>query len=135
MRRINLLMFMFIFFMSSIFASETIPTYTQDKTGFSVSVQNKEFIIKLKSNPTTGYTWFLTDYNAGLLEPVKQVFEAAANKKMIGASGYELWTFRMKPSAFVVPQQTLIRFVYSRPWEQSEPGQVETFRVTTISAP
>lgn len=130
MQKINFIILVMSFLFNICVFAET-QTYTQDKTAFTISAQDKEFVIKLKSNPTTGYTWFLTDYNSALLEPVKHVFEPATNKKLIGAPGYELWIFRAKPAAFVVPQQTLIRFVYSRPWEKLDQGQVETFRITT----
>jgi predicted secreted protein len=104
--------------------------YTQDKPVITVTSQKPEFTIKLKTNPTTGYSWFLREYNTELLTPVRHSFEFAADKKLMGAPGYELWTFRAKPAAFVVPQQSAIRFVYARPWEVEDNNQV-TFKVTT----
>lgn len=107
------------------------PVYTQDKTAIMVSASKPEFVIKLKSNPTTGYSWFLTDYNANLIEPLKHQYEPPTDKKLVGAPGYETWTFRMKSAAFAVPQQTLIRLVYARPWETLDKGQVVTYRITS----
>jgi inhibitor of cysteine peptidase len=106
------------------------PTvYTQDKPVAMITAAQPEFVIKLKSNPTTGYTWFLRNYNTDLLQPVSHSFQAP-DTTMVGAPGFELWTFKVKSTAFVVPQQTSIRFAYSRPWEAAESATPLLFRVT-----
>jgi inhibitor of cysteine peptidase len=109
------------------------PIYMQDKTAFIIASNKPVFVIKLKSNPTTGYSWFLRESNPALFEAVKHQYEVPQDKKLMGASGYELWTFRAKPAAFVVPQQTAIRFVYTRPWETSENATQLVFKVATVS--
>lgn len=98
-----------------LFANNTI--YTEDKPNITVTKTSPEFTIKLKSNPTTGYSWVLRAYNANLILPVKHFFQRPSNQKLMGAGGYELWTFRVKPAGFVAPQQTTIRMIYARPWE------------------
>jgi len=108
--------------------------YTEDKLGVAVTSKEPEFIIKLKSNPTTGYSWFLRTYDTRFLTPIKHVYEGATNKKLMGAPGYEMWTFRVKPGAFAFPQQTLLRFVYSRPWEGNDQSKQVVFRVSAIEA-
>jgi inhibitor of cysteine peptidase len=108
-----------------------LPVYLQEKPAVMISSAKNEFIIKLKSNPTTGYSWFLREYNPNLIEAVKHKFEATMDKKLMGAPGYELWTFRSKPAAFIVPQQTTIRFVYARPWESADNSTQVVFKVTT----
>lgn len=132
-------LYVIIFVVSSLFSMAAFAAenviYTEDKTAFSVSSDAATFTLKLKSNPTTGYTWFLTDYNSALIEPIQHTFDASANKKLIGAPGFEIWTFHVKPAGFLVPQQTLIRMIYARPWDSNEPVQTVTFRITTISAP
>lgn len=112
-------------------ADAPIPVYAENKTAISVSSNQSEFIVQLKSNPTTGYSWFLREYDKNLLEPIKHVFQAAQDKKLVGAPGYELWTFRVKPAGFTVPQQTMIRFVYARPWETNNSSTQIVFSVTT----
>ncbi len=89
-----------------------------------------EFVIKLKSNPTTGYSWFLREYDNTIMTAVKHRFQPPT-QALIGASGFELWTFRVKPAGFVVPQQTTIRMVYMRPWQGSDSSTQLVFRVTT----
>lgn len=116
------------------FAAEKtgIPVYTEQKTSVFATADQPEFIIKLKSNPTTGYSWFLREYNTHYLEPVKHEFKAAENRKLVGAPGYEVWTFKLKPAAFAVPLQTTLRFVYARPWEKSGQTTGLVFWVSTL---
>lgn len=108
-----------------------IPTYTEAKTAFIVSADQDEFIIKLKSNPTTGYSWFLRDYDGALIQPLKHKYIASTDRKLMGASGYELWTFKVKPAGFNVPKITSLRFTYARPWESEDNANQMTFRITT----
>lgn len=104
--------------------------YTEDKPNIAVDAKHAEFILKIKSNPTTGYSWFLREYDANLIMPVKHSF-LPPEKSLIGAPGYELWTFRVKPIGFVVPQQTIIRMIYSRPWQGSDSSTQLVFRIST----
>ena len=125
-----------VFFNSFLFAKTTNPPtdniYTDDKQNISVTPKQPEFIIKLKSNPTTGYSWFLREYDSSLIKTVKHTYEKP-KEKMIGAAGYELWTFHVKQSGFTVPQQTTIRLVYTRPWQADSSTQL-VFRVSISAA-
>jgi inhibitor of cysteine peptidase len=104
--------------------------YTENKTNIAVTSKQPEFIIKLKSNPTTGYTWYLREYDSNLISPVKHSYEQGPTE-LIGAPGYEIWTFRVKPAGFVVPQQTVMRLVYTRPWQGSDSSTQLVFRIST----
>ncbi len=105
--------------------------YTEAKPAVMATKNQSQFVIQLKSNPTTGYAWFLRDYNGDLIQPVKHEFKPAEDKKLMGAPGYELWTFKVKAAGFVVPQQTTVRFVYTRPWEVVDSTTQLIFKVTT----
>ena len=124
-----------IFFMNVALAKvETAPeptVYTQDKPVAVVTSEQPEFVIKLKSNPTTGFSWFLRDYNMDLLQAVSHQYQPATDNGLVGAGGFELWTFKVKPAGFFVPQQTAMRFVYTRPWEPTENTTQLIFKVTT----
>lgn len=131
--RINyFILALILFFSLPIYADTSTPVYGEDKLGIVVSADKTEFVIKLKSNRTTGYSWYLRNYDGHLIQPIKHSFEAPKNTKLMGAPGYELWTFRVKPAGFVVPQQTAIRLIYARPWQSIEgmPTQI-IFRVST----
>lgn len=118
-----------IVFSNTIIASSADNIYTENKLDISVTAKQPEFTIKLKSNPTTGYSWFLRQYNRNLIVPVKHAFEKPT-QNLMGAPGYELWTFRVKPTGFTVPQQTIIRMIYARPWQGSGSTQL-VFHIST----
>jgi predicted secreted protein len=127
-----------IFSSAAVYAQKPKPVvvddsvvHLQDKPAFMITSDKPVFVIKLKSNATTGYSWFLREWDAGLIEPVKHQVEAPADKKLMGAPGYELWTFRAKSAAFVVPEETTIRFVYARPWESGENATQLVFKIAT----
>lgn len=118
-------------------SAATAPTtyITEEKPAAIIQPQHPEFSIRLKSNPTTGYSWFLLGYDANLIQPVTHSFVAPTNKKLIGAPGFEVWTFRVKPNGFTVPMQTAIRFVYARPWEADDNQTKQVvFQITTRQA-
>jgi inhibitor of cysteine peptidase len=110
-------------------ASAHNNVYTEDKLGVMVTKDHPEFQIKLKGNPSTGYMWFLREYNSNLVIPVKRVI-VPAETKMMGAPSFELWTFKVKPEALIVPQQTMLRFNYSRPWDVNDQPKQVAFRVS-----
>lgn len=92
-----------------------------------VTSRSPEFTITLKSNPTTGYSWFLKDYNSSVLKPISQKYHPP-KKTLPGAGGSEVWKFKVNPQAFAVPQITKIELVYARPWEASS-GEDEDYTI------
>lgn len=113
--------------------TEDKKNYTEEQTNITISAKEPLFTLKLKSNPTTGYSWFLREYNANLVIPVKRQFEKATDVKLMGAPVFELWTFKIKPQAFAVPQQTTLRFVYTRPWQGNDTGTQLVFHISTTN--
>lgn len=120
---------------SSVFAAApkaTLPTvFTIDKPDIMVSATQPSFILKLKANPSTGYLWFLRDYDASLLAPVSHTYQKP-DAKLMGAPGYDLWTFKMKPAAFIVPRQTSLRMIYARPFSNENVTPV-LFSISTVN--
>lgn len=134
MKKLIAIMLTSLMMTQSIAASAPTPTTTvptEDKPVVMVQSTHPEFTIKLKSNPTTGYNWYLRGYDTTLIEPIKRHYEVSPNKKLLGAPGYETWTFRIKAHGFVVPMQTFIRFVYARPWEMNSQAKQVVFQVST----
>lgn len=105
-------------------------TYTESKLAITLTPDHPTFTIKLKSNPTTGFSWFLRQYDAKLVTPIKHDY-VAPHSKIIGAGGFEIWQFKATPAAFVVPQQSQIQFVYMRPWEVAGNVTQLVFQVTS----
>ncbi len=114
----------------SIAPNNTIAVYNEDKQNIVITAAQPTFTIELKSNPTTGYSWFLREYDSNVLTAVKHSFRKG-QANLMGAPGYEVWTFHAKPTAFTVPQQTSLRFIYTRPWQGSESSTQITFHVST----
>lgn len=119
------------------FAVQTKPLitgdiYTEDKLNVMVTQKQPFFTLQLKSNASTGYSWFLREYSDYLIQPVKHSYQPA-KEKMVGAPGYELWTFKMQPAAFIVPQTTIIKFIYARPWQGLDNTKQLIFRISTLS--
>lgn len=124
-------------FFSSHLLSQTLPKSEKPsekedsvKTPLTIEVKRTDpnFVIELRSNPGTGYSWFLSRYDHELVQPVKKEYEAS-NKKLVGSGGKERWFFRLKPKAFIVPNILTIEMVYARPWSLEDAPKSKTFKI------
>ncbi len=106
----SVLLAIFLLSTSMVFADNTPATIT-------VHAKHPQFTIQLKSNPSTGYRWVLREYSERFLQMEEHHFQPAKTRFLVGAPGYEVWTFHVKPTAFVTAQSLVIRFAYIRPWE------------------
>ena len=76
--------------------------------------KGEEFVINLKTNPSTGYTWIITQGLADSLitlqgeEYVPE--ENPSDKPRLGAGGTKKWHFRAEKQG-----KTVLKFVYKRP--------------------
>jgi len=104
--------------------------YSTEHPNIMVMSSQPEFVLKLKSNPTTGYSWFLREYDKNLITPIKHEFKAPESK-LLGAPGYELWSFKVNRESFIVPTQTIIRMIYTRPGQGTDSSTQVVFRITT----
>ncbi len=89
--------------------------YTDPNKMIQVTPDKAMVVLKIKSNPTTGYMWFLSSYDSNLLTPVSRQY-IPSKSDLVGAGGYVEWTFSVNKQAFVVPQLTHINLHYIRPW-------------------
>ena len=115
---------------NQVIQNENANVYTEDKSNIVVSPHQAEFTIKLKSNPAAGYAWFLREYDSALITPVKHRVEQG-EKNLIGTPVFEWWTFRVKSTGFLVPQQTSIRLIYTRPSQSLDSATQVVFHITT----
>jgi len=74
--------------------------------------------INLKANPTTGYSWYLDQYNQQFFKLNSYQF-TPGNKKLMGAPGQASFSFTIDPSFHIAPYLTSIQFTYMRPWDMS----------------
>jgi len=102
-------------------------TLTEKNNGDGINLKINDTIeIKLESNPTTGYSWFLSDkVDTAIVSVNEPVFiESEKDKELVGAGGYEIFTIKA-----IAEGKIDIILNYERPWEEGvEP--IETFEIT-----
>ena len=86
----------------------------------------QELVLKLPSNPSTGYRWSLAEGGAPVLANLGQP-RYQASGTLPGAGGVETWTLR----AAQIGSQTL-KFEYRRPWEKTVPPAKTLFFPITV---
>lgn len=94
-----------------------------------VNRKQPEFTLRLESNPSTGFSWFLEDLSPEITA-IDHNYLASENG-LRGAGGFEEWTFRVKYNGFVVPRRLCINLIYVRPWEVS--GKKLRFWISTTN--
>lgn len=73
--------------------------------------------LKLKSNPTTGYSWQLAEPLKTDIIKISDPVYKASDSKLIGAGGEQKWVIKgLKPGT----QQFTLE--YKRPWENIKPA-------------
>jgi len=97
-----------------------------------VTADKPTFTIKVPSNRTTGFQWFLGGYTKDLIEPVSSTF-VAPKVKMAGAPGYTVWKFEVDDDAFEVPMVMWVKLVHMRPWT-TQGATKQIYKVVTQSA-
>lgn len=95
-----------------------------------VTQKKPEFTIAIPGNPTTGYSWYLKNYDTKLIQPISHKYIANKNRKLLGAPGTFEFVFKVLPQGFIVPQSTDVEFVYARPW-MSVSYTTKTFVIRT----
>ncbi len=96
-----------------------------------VTPENSHIKIKLKENTgSTGYQWFLEDYDHNLLELYKYEYVKPA-KMMPGASGEAVFDFLIKNDFKNAPQITSIKFATARTWDLSS-RVVKEYKVVSV---
>jgi inhibitor of cysteine peptidase len=90
--------------------------------GSVVLEQGQTLVLKLASNPTTGYDWEIVDLNGAILEQVGEV-DYKSDSALIGSGGVNTYTFKAVGSGNVK-----LSLVYHRSWEKDIPP-IETFEL------
>lgn len=105
----------------SVAITETQPLFNSPSNKIIVSQQNPTFTITLQSNPgSTGFSWQLLKYDTHLITLVGHRYVAPKNKKLIGAPGYDVWTFQANTAHYRVAQTGHIVMQYARPWTKEQ---------------
>ncbi len=94
--------------------------------------QQAEFTLRLSSQPSTGYQWFLRSPPNALIQVLGHHYERAKGPQ-IGGVMYDEWRFRLAPQAFTVPRVLQLEWAYQRPWEQ-EASKYKAVTIFTLDA-
>jgi len=109
--------------------TEKFVDVNEDNNGGTIRVLPGETIrVRLRSNPSTGYSWALGPLEEGMLETSgESAFEADSHREgEAGYGGCEIWTFKAERSG-----ETDISLSYERPWEDDRPAD-KTFRLHVV---
>ncbi|MAZ77097.1 MAG: hypothetical protein CMF39_00275 [Legionellaceae bacterium] len=90
---------------------------------------DQAYTLRLPSNPSTGYSWFLVGYDHDLLT-LKSHQYIKAQGKVVGAPGISVWQFTVAKAAYQAPRLGHVTLVYARPWELPQ-AQPQTFYFVT----
>ena len=99
-------------------------TLTEQDNGRDIDLNSGEMlIVRLPSNPSTGYNWTVAGEPAPL-ELQKSTFQKrSSNSKVVGASGTSVFRFTANSSGI-----SNLTLVYRRSWEYNTPP-MKTFSV------
>ncbi len=92
--------------------------------------EGESFVLSLDGNPTTGYTWNLSDSRDDqMLALIDQGYQSSSTaSNMVGQGGRNYWKFKALKAG-----STEIKLYYARPWESVQP--LKTFQVKIIINP
>jgi inhibitor of cysteine peptidase len=128
MKRKLLLCLLPFFLLLIAFSVKAMPTYSDASKTITIAKGTTEFMIQLRANPTTGYSWFLQYFDHKLLQATDHQY-IPNQPKLMGSGGVTQWVFKVKSSAFNTTQTTKIKFLYARPWNMKEGASGAVFTV------
>ena len=110
-------------------SSGTFVDVEEENNGKTIHVLPGETIrVKLRSNPSTGFSWALGPLEEGMFETSgESEFEADSHREgEVGYGGCEIWKFKAERSG-----ETDISLIYARPWEDERPD-ARTFKLHVV---
>lgn len=90
-----------------------------------ISMKQDDFTVHLPANPTTGFQWYLLDYDSKLFEVINRQY-ISSKVGVMGAGGYMLYTFKIKKQE-KYPRKSVLEFKHARSWE---PNTASIHKVT-----
>lgn len=125
-------LFILLLLLSPLCAQAVAPEtgFTDPSKPIYVNKKNPTIKIVLKANPTTGFSWFLKEFDPVMVIPVSAVF-IPPKEAIPGRGGISVWTFRINPAALTVPTLTSIKLIYTQPWSVQKDNPGETFTIVT----
>ena len=102
---------------------------TDQDSGKSVSLKAGDMLmLRLSSNPTTGYRWALKSVDQDILSQDGKPAYLAGNGRRVGEGGTEIWRFVAEK-----PGEATLTMIYARSWEKKvPPAKTFTLHVTVV---
>lgn len=122
--------FLFSLTLTGLLASATGNVYA-DNLNQSIQVADNQSTVQitLPANVTTGYQWYVENYDHALLS-LQSYQYARGDSQQLGSSGNAVFVFNIDPGFYDAPQITNLTFIYQRPWS---PGQNTSTAVISLS--
>jgi inhibitor of cysteine peptidase len=100
-------------------SSVSLEQKQQNKCPLSLQV-GQQFILRLPSNPTTGFRWLLRDAAPQVLQSLgPEVYSNPEDAGLVGSAGISTWRFQVLKTG-----EGQLALTYERPWEAGvEPAQ------------
>lgn len=114
----------------SLFPVEMPVTASLSDSGGTASlVPYQPLVVRLPTNPSTGYGWRYTVTGDDVLRLDTVSGESPAPNGMVGVPGEQVWSFRAQGAG-----RAVLTYVYERAWEKNTPP-AKTFTLTIEVAP
>ncbi len=93
-------------------SSITLEQKQQNKCPLSLQL-GQQFILRLPSNPTTGFRWLLRDSAPQVLQSLgPEVYSNPEDEGLVGSAGISTWRFKVAKAG-----EGQLALTYERPWE------------------
>ena len=114
----------------SLFPVEMPVTASLSDSGGTASlIPYQPLVVRLPTNPSTGYVWSYTVTGDDVLRLDTVTGEAPAPDGMVGVPGLEVWSFRAQGTG-----RAVLTYIYARPWEKNTlPAKI--FTLTVVVSP
>lgn len=113
-------------------ANNTFNLDKVDEKPIVVSGNQATINILLPAQPSTGYQWFLSDYDPNLIR-IQSYRHLTGDTKKAGSVGTDEFKVVVHNRFKNVPQKQTLTFEYMRPWDPSDAPLSKT--VTILSMP
>lgn len=118
-----------LLFCAQLAAADNATTLTDASKTIMVAKNSPQFSVSLPANPSTGYSWFMEKYDPRFVEVVNHVHQPQS--QVPGASGIDVWTFKLTPITFTAPHVLRINLLYARAWDVNTNPRMASFTVIT----
>ena len=111
----------------SLFSVEMPVTVSlTDSGGEAALLPGQPLVVRLPSNPSTGYSWSYKVVGDDVLHLDSVSGVTTAKDGMVGAPGETAWTFRAQGKGIAE-----LSYAYARSWEKNA-APAKTFRLTVV---